>query len=169
MKSLNSRYVVLAAALVGLGFGSIVSAQNASSSSSGSHYGHWHHARGAMFVGTLLRAARQLNLTSDQKQTIRTLVAQARSQLRSSGGAPDITVIGNPGDPNFATAVQSLQSRASTRIGEESELASNIYNVLTPAQKQQLPTVLASIEAKAAARRAAWQAQHSSNTTSSSN
>ncbi len=167
MKALNGRYAVLAAALVGLGFGSIVSAQGTSSSSSSSHSGHWHHARGALFVGTLLRATRQLNLTTDQKQSIRTLLSQARSQLRSGGGAPDMTVIGNPGDANFATAVQSLQSRASSRIEQQSELASNIYNVLTPQQKQQLPTVLASIQAKLAQRRAAWQARHSASTTSS--
>jgi Spy/CpxP family protein refolding chaperone len=171
MKVSSSRYAVLAAALVALGFGSIVAAQgtSSSSSSSSSHHAHWRHARGAMFVGTLLRATRQLNLTTDQKQTIRSLMSQARSQFRSNGGAPDMTVVGNPGDANFASAVQSLQSRASSRIELESELASNIYNVLTPEQKQQLPTVLASMKAKAAARRAAWQAQHSGGTTNSSN
>jgi Spy/CpxP family protein refolding chaperone len=174
MKALNSRCAVVAAALVGLGFGSIALAQGTSSSSSSSssahwHHAHWHGARGYMFVGTLLRATRQLNLTADQKQSIKTLLSQARSQLRSSSGAPDMTVTGNPGDANFASAVQALQSRASSRIEQESELASSIYNVLTPEQKQQLPTVLASIKAKAAQRRAAWQAQHSAGTTSSSN
>ena len=40
-------------------------------------------------------------------------------------------------------------------------LQAQIYDVLTPAQKQQLPQVLASIKAQMQARRATWQQQHS--------
>lgn len=122
-----------------------------------------------MLVGTLLRATRQLNLTSEQKQTIRTLLSQGRSQRFSGGNAPDITVLGNPGQEGYASAVQSLQSNAASRIQSQSELANGIYNVLTTEQKQQLPTVLANMKAKAQARRAAWQAQHASGTNSATN
>ena len=80
-----------------------------------------------------------------------------------------MTVLGNPGDANYGTAVQSLQSRAASRIQEESALASSIYNVLTPEQKQQLPTVPANLKAQAQARRAAWQAQHASGASTPAN
>jgi Spy/CpxP family protein refolding chaperone len=165
LMKLNSRYAVLAATLASIGLGTVVAAQDASSTSSSSASAvtgkaHWHHMRGAGPVAALLRATHQLNLSSDQKQSIRTLLSQARSQHRGTSGAPDITVLGNPGDANYGTAVQSLQSREAGRIQQQSELASSIYNVLTPEQKQQLPTVLANIKAQAQQRRAAWQAQH---------
>jgi Spy/CpxP family protein refolding chaperone len=160
----DRRYAVLAVALAAVGFGSVATAQSSSSSSSSTApaiHRHWHGARGSMLVMTLLRATRQLNLSADQKQSIKTLLSQARSQrFAAAGGAPDITVLGNPGHENYATAVQGLQSNAASRIQRESELASSIYNVLTTEQRQQLPTVLASMKAKAEARRAAWQAQH---------
>lgn len=172
----NGRYAVLAAAVAALGLSSVAAAQVTSSGSSSSAaptHKHWHGRRGPMLVMTLLRATRQLNLTADQQQTIKSLLSQARSQQRSqhglSGNAPDITVLGNPGHENYASAVQSLQSNASTRIQRESELAGSIYNVLTTEQKQQLPTVLANMKAQAQARRAAWQAQHAAGTAGTSN
>jgi len=163
----NTRYAVLAATLASVGLGTVVGAQESSSSSTSSSAPavtarpHWRHMRGAGPVGMLLRASHQLNLSADQKQSIKTLLMQARSAHRAAvATTPDMTVLGNPGDANYATAVQGLQSRASSRIQEESELASSIYNVLTPEQKQQLPTVLANLKARAQARRAAWQAKH---------
>jgi Spy/CpxP family protein refolding chaperone len=169
---LNGPYAVLVAALLSLGFGSGAVAQNALTSSSGtaaSPHMHWHGARGAMLVRTLLRATRQLDLSADQKQTIKTLISQARSERTLVSGAPDITVLGNPGHENYSSAVQSLQSNASSRIQRESELASSIYNVLTTEQKQQLPSVLAGMKAQMQARRAAWQARRASSATAPSN
>ena len=170
----NSRYAVLAATLASIGLGTVVMAQETSSTSSSTPPAiagkpHWGHARGAGPVHTLLRATRQLNLSADQKQSIKTLMTQAHSQHSGVGAGPDITVLGNPGDANFSTAVQSLQSRAASRIQEEGALASSIYNVLTPEQKQQLPTVLANLKAQGQARRAAWQAQHASGATTPAN
>jgi len=164
----NTRYAVLAATLASVGLGTVVAAQESSSSSPSSSAPavtarpHWRHMRGgAGPVGVLLRAAHQLNLSADQKQSIKTLLMQARSAQRAAAGTgPDMTVLGNPGDANYASAMQGLQSRASNRIQAQSELASSIYNVLTPEQKQQLPTVLANLKAQAQARRAAWQAKH---------
>jgi Spy/CpxP family protein refolding chaperone len=169
----HGRYAVLVAALAAVGFGSVVAAQGSSSSASSSSpamHRHWHGRRGSMLVRTLLRATRQLNLSTDQKQSIKTLLSQARTTQRSAGATmPDITVLGNPGHEEYSSAVQSLASNASGRIQRESELASSIYNVLSTQQKQQLPTVLANMKAQAQARRAAWQAQHASATTGSTN
>ncbi|HEY0341956.1 MAG TPA: Spy/CpxP family protein refolding chaperone [Steroidobacteraceae bacterium] len=135
------------------------------------HGGHkWHrHHGGGMLVGITLRATKQLNLTADQQASIKTILTTAHAQAKAAhaaGQAPvDMAVLGNPGDANYATALQSAKSLASTRIQNESELQSQIYNVLTPAQKAQLPTVLAAIKAQAQQRRAAWEQKHATGTT----
>ena len=134
----------------------------------GGHMWHRHHG-GGLLVGMTLRATKQLNLTADQQASIKTILTTARAQAkaaRASGQAPvDMAVLGNPGDPNYATALQSAKSLAGTRIQNESELQSQIYNVLTPAQKTQLPTVLATMKAQAQQRRAVWEQRHATGST----
>lgn len=122
---------------------------------------HFGHARGGLLVGSLLRATRQLNLSDTQKSSIKGILVSARqAQVASAQTRPDITVLGNPGHPDYASAVQSAKSLASARVDRESALARQIYDVLTPEQQSQLPNVLAGIKAKAAQRRAAWQSLH---------
>ena len=114
--------------------------------------------------------AAQLNLTADQQASIKSILSNARAQAKAAqaaGTTTDMTVLGNPGDPNYATALQTAKTHASTRLQNESELQGQIYNVLTAQQKAQLPTVLASIKAQAAQRRADWQQKHSSGSSSS--
>jgi Spy/CpxP family protein refolding chaperone len=124
----------------------------------------WHHHHGGLLVGALLRATKQLNLTAEQQASIKTILSTARAQAKAAhSGNPspvNITVLGNPGDPNYATQLESVKTFAANRIQTESELEGQIYNVLTAQQKTQLPTVLAAMQAKAAQRRATWQAQH---------
>jgi Spy/CpxP family protein refolding chaperone len=170
---------VLAAAGI-IGAAGVVSAQTpapspssasaTTSSTTTAHAGHkWHGHRGGLLLGVTLRATKQLNLTPEQQASIKTILSSARAQAkaaRESGQSQvDITVLGNPGDPNYATALQSAKTLAASRIQTESELQGQIYNVLTPAQKAQLPTVLASMKAKAQERRAAWEQKHAASTT----
>jgi hypothetical protein len=132
---------------------------------------HWGHAHGgSMFLFTLLRATKQLNLTADQQANIKQILSTARAQHQAAAGqAIDMAVAGNPGDANYATAVQSAKSLAASRVQQESDLAVQIYNQLNTQQKQQLPQVLAAMKAKAAARRAAWQQQHAPTGTNTGN
>jgi periplasmic protein CpxP/Spy len=137
---------------------------------------HWHHHHGGgMLVGGLLRATKQLNLTEQQQTTIKGIMTTARTQHQAQAAAAGAngmdTAILNPGDANYATALQTAKTRFEARMQAESQLQSQIYDVLTPAQKAQLPTVLASMKAQAEQRRAAWQAQHpaASNSASGSN
>ena len=105
-----------------------------------------------------MRATRQLNLTADQQASIKTILSNARAQAkaaRAAGPAVDMTVLANPGDPNYATALQNAKTLAANHIQAESQLQAQIYDVLTAQQKAQLPTVLAALKAQAAARRAA--------------
>jgi Spy/CpxP family protein refolding chaperone len=125
---------------------------------------HWHHGHhgGGMLVGVMLRATKQLNLTSDQQASIKTILSTARAQHAAAAGfgAVDLTTLANPGDPNYATALQNAKTAATTRLQNEVELQGQIYNVLTADQKAKLPQVLADMKSKFEARRAAWQQQH---------
>jgi Spy/CpxP family protein refolding chaperone len=125
---------------------------------------HWHHGirGGGMFVGVMLRATRQLNLTADQEASIESILSNARAQRQADAGtAPiDMMTLANPGDPNYATALQSAKAAAATRLQNEVQVQGQIYNVLTADQKAKLPQVLADMKSKFEARRAAWQQQH---------
>ena len=169
---LNRTCAVLLAALVGV-TGAAIAAQADTASTAtapaATPVRHWGHARGGMLIGTLLRATRQLNLTDAQKSSIKSILTSARSaQSAAAQSRPDLTVLGNPGHPDYASAVQSAKSLASARLDRQSALATQIYDVLTPAQKTQLPSVLSAMKAKAEQRRAAWQQMHSAGSVSGS-
>jgi Spy/CpxP family protein refolding chaperone len=130
---------------------------------------HWHHGHrgGGMLVGVMLRATRQLNLTADQEASIKGILSNARAQHEAAAGtaANDMLTLANPGDPNYAMALQSAKAAAATRLQNEVELQGQIYNVLTADQKAKLPQVLADMKSRFEARRAAWQQQHGAATT----
>src|ERR1700727_1562992 len=103
----------------------------------------WHRHHGGFLLGMTLRATKQVNLTADQQASIKTILSTARAQGTAAHAANassvDMSVLGNPGDANYATALQSAKSLASARIQNESEIQGQIYNVLTAQQKAQLP------------------------------
>ncbi|MGA2562319.1 MAG: Spy/CpxP family protein refolding chaperone [Steroidobacteraceae bacterium] len=112
------------------------------------HGGHFHRARRAHFL--LGGALRRLNLTADQRDQVHQILKTARSQsasLRQSVGQ-NFAALHNPGDPNYAAALQAAQTRASNLVAQRSQIDKQIYGVLTPAQKAQLPQVLASIQTR---------------------
>lgn len=125
---------------------------------------HWHHGNrdGGMMVGVMLHATRQLNLTSEQEASIKSILSAARTRREAAAGSGnvDMMALANPGDPNYATALQNAKAAASARLQSEVELQSQIYNVLTADQKAKLPQVLADMKGKFEARRAAWQQRH---------
>jgi Spy/CpxP family protein refolding chaperone len=177
---LNRNVGLLVVAIAGIGAAaSIASAQSTTSAPStsttttpaptGGHKWHGGHHRGGFLLGMTLRATKQLNLTADQQASIKQILSNARAQAKAaqtSGQAPvDLAVLGNPGDANYATALQSAKTLATNRIQAESELQGQIYNVLTAQQKAQLPTILASMKAEAAQRRATWEQKHATGTT----
>jgi Spy/CpxP family protein refolding chaperone len=106
-----------------------------------------------MAGGGLLHALHQLNLTPAQQQSVHTILTAARSQFaaeRKAGGGPDFTALSNPGDPNYATAKQELQTRMANHIQEQTQTEEAIYKVLTTQQQQQLPGILANMKARMA-------------------
>ncbi len=128
----------------------------------GDRHGHrgpgQHRGQGRALVGVLLRQVRELNLSDQQRQRVRDLLTQARKQ-RQQGAAPavDITALGNPGSREFARAVQQAKDRAADRIQRESQLATQIYDVLTPTQQHDLATLLAADKVRMQHRRELMQ------------
>jgi Spy/CpxP family protein refolding chaperone len=171
----NVGLLVLAMASIGTAAG-VASAQTTTTPSTTTttapatgHKWHGHHHGGGFLLGMTLRATKQLNLTAEQQASIKTILSTARAQAKAAHAAGtstvDMTVLANPGDANYATALQTAKTASATRLQNESEIQGQIYNVLTAQQKAQLPTVLASMKAQAAARRAAWEQKHAASTT----
>lgn len=139
--------VVTGAAMVGTAMADQAGTDQGASTASTQHHPMRGRPFGAM-PGEFMRALKQLNLTSDQQQSIHTLVAAARSAQASQAGAQLRTQLENPGDSGYAAAVQEAMQRASNRVQALSDLQVQIYNVLTADQKAQLPTVLAQLQAR---------------------
>jgi Spy/CpxP family protein refolding chaperone len=165
----NVGLLVVAIASIGAGAAVATAAETTSPAATapaapahgGPHRWHGHHG-GGMLVGMTLRATKQLGLTAEQQASIKTILSAAHAQQKAAraagqGGPVDLSALANPGDPNYATALQSAKTFAANRIQQESELQGQIYNVLTASQKAQLPAVIASMKAKMQERRAAWQ------------
>jgi Spy/CpxP family protein refolding chaperone len=111
----------------------------------------------------LLLALHQLDLTPVQREQARVVVFNAQesvrmrmAQERQSGAAEqdrnNLSVLSNPGDPNYARALQQLRTRETQRVQQAIQLGSDteqkLYDVLTSAQKAQLPKVLADMQAR---------------------
>jgi len=167
---LNTNLGLLIVATATMGAGVAVAATTAATDSGGASSTsapapggrHWHGRHGSMLVGMMLHATHQLALTSEQQQAIKTILANAKTLRKGNAtvSSVDMSVLGNPGDPNYAAALENAKSLAANRIQRESEVQAQIYNVLTPEQKAKLPQVLADMKAKLAQRRAAWQQEH---------
>lgn len=129
--------------------------------SSGEPQGHGHHHRpGSPFMHEL----HALNLTDSQKADIKQLVKSSFKQMRPrmqaarkqrlafEALAPDSADY----DPAAQALAQTEASNASARVLQLTALKRQIYERLTPDQKQQL----AALEAKRQAKIAKWRAQH---------
>jgi Spy/CpxP family protein refolding chaperone len=114
----------------------------------------------------LMGSFRGLDLTPAQREQVHTVLSTARQQHENkrpgAAGGPDMMALANPGDPNYATALQAAKKRAADRIQEFSELQQKLYNVLTPQQKTQLTKNVAERKAKMAqwkAKMEQWKAE----------
>src|SRR5581483_4124891 len=139
-------------------FSAAAIAQNAGEGPGGP--GWHHHHRG----GVLMHELKELNLSESQKASVKTLFKNAHEQLKpqfqavmSQRQALDSAVPGSPEFNNAATALaQAASAAASARVQQEAELRTQVYALLTDAQKQQL----ASLQAQHQARMEQLKAQH---------
>jgi Spy/CpxP family protein refolding chaperone len=117
------------------------------------------HRRGPGLLGGALR---HLQLSADQRSKVRSILSTARTQNAASRQsiAQNFAALHNPGDPNYTAALQAAQSRASSFVAQRSQVEKQIYGILTPEQKSQLPQVLTSIQSRLQ-ERASHAGQHS--------
>jgi protein CpxP len=106
----------------------------------------------------------QVNLTPEQQTQIKAIFAQARpnmqtlrANLRSNHEALAAT---SPNDPNYPALLATEKANGMARIQAASDLKTQIYAVLTPAQQAQIPAILAADRAARDARMAARRAQN---------
>jgi Spy/CpxP family protein refolding chaperone len=104
----------------------------------------------------LVRSFRSLNLTEAQHQQVHDILSKAQQarqtemQAMRANGAGTMMALANPGDPNYAAAVQAAKKRATDRIQQASDLHQQLYNVLTADQKSQLSKLIADRKARLA-------------------
>jgi Spy/CpxP family protein refolding chaperone len=120
---------------------------------------HGHHGGGMFFV------LHELNLTAEQKTQIKGIVAGEKSQyeaLHTSAKANhEALATTPPTDPGYPALIQTEQTNSAARIKLQHETWAAIYsNVLTKAQQQAIPGVVAAAQQARQARMAAWKAQH---------
>jgi Spy/CpxP family protein refolding chaperone len=154
---MNKMRLLIPAAIVAATFSTLSLAQSTPTAPGAAAQGHRHFHHRAPFAHML----HQLNLSAQQKSTVHTLVAQDRaeraslmSSVRTNRAALAST---SPTDASYAGLVATAQANASAAVQARANLWSQIYGVLTPDQKAQIPGIVAAQQA----RRAEWQAQHS--------
>jgi Spy/CpxP family protein refolding chaperone len=105
-----------------------------------------------------MRSFHDLDLTAAQKEQVHTILSAARQQHQAerAAGGSTMLALADPGNPNYATALQTAKQNAATRIQEGSDLQLKLYAILTPAQKAQLTQNVAAHEAKMEQ----WKAAH---------
>jgi Spy/CpxP family protein refolding chaperone len=104
----------------------------------------------------LVRSFHALNLSEAQQQQVHDILAKAQQarqaaiQAMRANGPGNLAALANPGDPNYATAVQAAKKRATDRIQQASDLHQQLYGVLTAEQKLQLSKLIADRKARLA-------------------
>jgi Spy/CpxP family protein refolding chaperone len=173
--NLNRHCGILVAALASIGMGTAETAfaqSDTSATSPPSTEPQHHHvpphagmtavaeARSPLLAATV-HATHELNLTADQKAQIRMILrtAQEQERVHMQAANPGMAVLGDPSNPGYSAAIQAMKTNATNRIQQESDFQAQVVNVLTPEQKAKLPNVLASLQAKQEAHRAA-SAEH---------
>lgn len=107
-----------------------------------------HHGGMMMHDRPFLMVVHQLNLTADQHKQIRDIIEKSEAQAKADRMNHKEAFAGlmNPGDPNYASAVQAAKDAAVARIDQMSQDNTAIYNLLTADQKAKLPQVLDSMK-----------------------
>ena len=123
---------------------------------------HW---QGGHRHGGLRHMLAQLDLTADQQAQVRSILVQAKPQFQalmaSSRANRESLASTAPTDhPAYDTLLAASKANAASRIQLRSDVWSQVYAVLTPAQQAQVPGLVAAEKAARDARRAAWQSQH---------
>ena len=162
---MNKRYFAFPALLLATGLlvaGASIADAPAAMDPAPAVEGHaWHgHHEGHAFA----RVLKQLNLTPDQQTQIKSILAQSKPQLSTLHASlranHEALADAAPTDANYPSLLATEKANAAARVQAMSDLKTQIYAVLTPAQQAQIPGILAANRAARAQKIAAWHAQH---------
>jgi periplasmic protein CpxP/Spy len=110
----------------------------------------WHHHRGPW------RLLGKLNLSADQKQQVKDIMAAARPQMQSLHEQMHANISKlqqtKPTDPNYSSIASQVSqthgSLSAQAFTQHAELRAQIFKVLTPEQQTQLATLEAQMGAR---------------------
>ena len=121
--------------------------------------GHGHH-----HGGPFMHVLKQLNLTAGQQTQLKSIWAQARTQHQSLHESMranhESLMAADPSDANYPALLATEKANAAARVQMMSDIKSQVYAVLTPEQRAQIPALLASEQSARAAKFAQWHGQH---------
>jgi periplasmic protein CpxP/Spy len=118
------------------------------------HYWHGHH-HGP--TGRFVHVLKQLNLSAEQQTQIKSILAASKSQFHSlsadmRSNAEALAAM-SPTDAAYPALLAAVKANAAARIQQMSDVKTQIFTVLTPAQQEQIPQIIAADKAR-------WQQRH---------
>jgi Spy/CpxP family protein refolding chaperone len=156
---MNPRRAILSVVCIvaTLGAATTVSAANPPATTNGAPIRQgWHDGAGGP-GGGLHRILDQLSVTPEQTTQIQAIFAQARPRLQAvheSGRANrEQLEVTPPTDPGYAGMVAAAKSNAAEQIQLMSDLWTQVYAKLTPAQRAQIPGIVAAQRAERTSQR----------------
>lgn len=116
-------------------------------------HGHHMHRHAGLHGGMpLMGTLRQLDLTDEQKQSVRSVLAstkQQREALRDQQRSNRTALAGTmPDDPGYPALIATRKKLAADAIQQSSDTQTQIYALLTAEQKAQIPQLLAERKAR---------------------
>jgi protein CpxP len=106
----------------------------------------------------LAHLVHKLDLTDEQRQSLRSLLESARANsasLRAQQRAHfEASLTTLPDSPNYPALIEERKQLAAAAIQQRSDLNVQIYALLTPEQKAKIPSLIEDMKAKAKERRA---------------
>jgi Spy/CpxP family protein refolding chaperone len=153
----RTRAIVIAAlAAAGLAGVAVHAATASDTASQGYDEHRWHgHHHGP--AGRFMHVLKQLNLSAEQKTQIKSIFEAAKPQFQALGANmrsnAEALAGMSPTDAGYPALLATAKTNAAARIQQMSDVKAQIYAVLTKAQQEQIPQILAADKAK-------WQQHH---------
>ncbi len=155
------RLLVSATAVAALGCGVVLAAPSTTPGEPAGWQRGAHDVAGHDGGFRLHRVIEQLDLSAEQRTQVRAILEPLRPRLQAlhQGGRANREQLATlaPTDPAYAGAVAQAKTHASEMIQLTSDAWTQVYAVLTPAQRAQVPGIVAAEREQRDARRQDWK------------
>jgi Spy/CpxP family protein refolding chaperone len=150
-RAMNRTRTIVIAALAAAGLAGVaVHAATSTDTPSLTSGGHrWHgHGPGRHFMHVL----KQLNLTPEQQTQVKSIFAAAKPQFKELGANTRSNAEAmagmSPTDSGYPALLAAAKANAAARIQQMSDVKAQIFAVLTKAQQEMIPQIIAADKAK---------------------